>query len=81
VECSWHAPPIRVCDIVGIDTFFYSPVLDDAGHSEACMGPLDAVVHPRLFHYLPSTLLEELTTLLLLLLFNPGVRPGCSISV
>jgi hypothetical protein len=46
-----------------------SPVLDDAG-------PLDAVVYPRYFHYLPSTLLEELTTLLLLLLFNPGVRPG-----
>jgi hypothetical protein len=45
------------------------------------MGPLDAVVHARLFHYLPSTLLEGLTTLLLLLLFNPGVHPGRSFFV
>lgn len=58
-----------------------SPVLDDTGHSEARMGPLDAVVHARLFHYLPSTLMEGLTTLLLLLLFNPGVRPGRSTTV
>ena len=34
------------------------------------MGPLDGVVAPRLFHFLPSTLLEELTTMLLQLLFN-----------